>query len=325
MFGQAMVQLIEHHAAIDYARLRIFQNVELQSIEGLLEACPFQTLSAGDVLITPGQSNQTLYAVVSGRLRVHLDSPASEPVALIGPGESVAELSVIDRRPTSAWVIAEQPTCLLAVDQEVFWSLIRTSHAFACNMLAQLADRLRQNNLTVIDNLRLQQAYHREAVTDELTGLANRRGLESLLSRLIARSIKGEEALSVLLIDIDDFRRYNEEFGHVAGEHVLIGIAQILRDGVRPTDMIGRFGGEEFVVVMPDTGADAARIVAGRLRDRIGNAMISMSDESLLPPVSVSVGIAERCLEDDTADTLLACAAEDLARARRDGGERISG
>jgi diguanylate cyclase (GGDEF)-like protein len=324
MFPHAMVQLVSLDEAMDYSALRLFAGVELAAVEGLLEACPVRSLEAGEVLVEPGQPNDTLYAVLDGTLGVHLDSPDEEPLARIGSGETVVELSVIDDRPTSAFVVAETRARLLAIDREVFWALIGTSHAFSCNMLALLAGRLRANHSAILDNRRLRQVYRRQATTDELTGLANRRWLQRILARQVRRAGMNGEALSAIVIDIDHFRRFNDELGHLAGDHVLYALAQTLKDSVRPTDLLARYGGEEFVVIMPDTDRHGARIVAERIRAAVADTAILMSDESLLPSVTVSLGVAER--EDGAgAATLLAAAEQALRRAKAAGRNRTCG
>lgn len=316
-----MVQLVSLDEAIDYSALRLFAGVELATIEGLLEACPVRSLEAGEVLVEPGLANDTLFAVLSGTLGVHLDSPDEEPVARINSGETVVELSVIDDRPTSAYVVAENRTRLLAIDREIFWALIGASHAFSCNMLALLSGRMRANNSVILDNRRLRHVYKRQTTTDELTGLANRRWFQKILARQVRRAEMNGEALSAIVIDIDYFRRFNDELGHLAGDHVLYALAQTLKDSVRPTDLLARYGGEEFVVIMPDTDCHGARIVAERIRAAVADTAIMMSDESLLPSVTVSLGVAER-EEGAGAAMLLEAAEHALFRAKVTGRNR---
>src|SRR3989344_4938572 len=122
---------------LSLSNMALFANVEPEAIEGLLEACPQRDLPAGEVLIRLGETNHTLYLILDGRLRVHLDSPDNPPLTVLGSGENVGELSVIDHKPASAWVVADTAAVLLAVDQERFWSLVHASHAVACNKIGR--------------------------------------------------------------------------------------------------------------------------------------------------------------------------------------------
>lgn len=137
------------------SRLRLLEKVGLESVESLLSACPVRRLSAGEVLIAAGQKNDALYLLLSGRLRVHLASLASDPVAVLETGESVGELSVMDQRPASAFVVADEDSSLLVVPHDIFWSLITGSHGVARNLLVTLSQRLRSSNSSFEERIRL--------------------------------------------------------------------------------------------------------------------------------------------------------------------------
>ena len=122
--------------------IRLFKSVDLESIKGLIDACTVRFLERGEVLINRGEMNRTVYVLLDGHVSIHLDSLQSKPVAILGLGESVAEMSVIDRQPTSAFVAATEATRLLAMDENL-WSLIHSSHAAACNLISSLTARLR--------------------------------------------------------------------------------------------------------------------------------------------------------------------------------------
>lgn len=305
------------------ARLALFANVEQEAIEGLLETCPRRDLAADDVLIRAGDTQRTLYLILAGRLRVHLESPDNPPLVVLEAGESVGELSVIDHKPASAWVVAETAATLLAIDQERFWSLVHASHAVACNMLGILAQRLRQSDAAISEGQRLQQMYKRHATTDELTGLYNRRWMQNLMRRHLLRSSMNRQALSVLLVDIDRLRDFNAEFGRAAGDHALFAVAQTLLHCMRPGDVVARFGGGHFLALLPGTDAAGARIAAERVRKAVADAVVTMSDESILPSVTVSIGVAQM-KSFDTPEGLFASAGAALERAKAGGRNSLS-
>ncbi|HLE60952.1 MAG TPA: GGDEF domain-containing protein, partial [Thermoanaerobaculaceae bacterium] len=147
-----------------------------------------------------------------------------------------------------------------------------------------------------------------EARTDPLTGAYNRRFLEEFLNREMARSRRSRQPLSVLMLDLDGFKAFNDEHGHLAGDEVLAAVAQSLRSAVRTSDVVARYGGDEFVVVLPNTPGEAARRVARELRRVVP------------PPVQLSVGIG--CMGDglQSPGQLFAVADAALMRAKQAGG-----
>lgn len=161
------------------------------------------------------------------------------------------------------------------------------------------------------------------AVTDPLTGLNNRRYMTNHLSSLVRRSSMGDDPVSVLVIDIDFFKRVNDTLGHDAGDEVLREFALRLATNVRAIDLPCRFGGEEFVVVMPGAGIQDAARIAERLRMHVASTpfKISSSDEPL--SVTISVGVATTLGEGDTPDGLLKRADEAVYEAKRSGRNRV--
>ena len=174
---------------------------------------------------------------------------------------------------------------------------------------------------------RLRSNYERSlslALTDSLTGLYNRRYTVRHLDGLMSRTRDNGKPVSVLLFDIDHFKSVNDTYGHAAGDMVLQTIGQRASANLRGTDMVARFGGEEFVVVMSDTPRDLAAMVAERIRERIATEPITLSDGgSAAITVTVSIGVATSGGGDTTPDDILRRADAAMYRAKADGRNRI--
>ncbi len=173
---------------------------------------------------------------------------------------------------------------------------------------------------------RLNDNYQRSlslALTDELTGLYNRRYLLAHLDELVARVSRDGIDAAVLLIDIDHFKQVNDTYGHAAGDDVLRELAARATNTVRSVDLVARLGGEEFVVVMPETGPAIAIAVGERLRLAIANEpfTIRASDERL--PITVSIGITSAIAGSDDRDRLLKRADDALYCAKAEGRNRV--
>ncbi|MFK8251087.1 PleD family two-component system response regulator [Ancylobacter terrae] len=161
------------------------------------------------------------------------------------------------------------------------------------------------------------------AITDGLTGLNNRRYLESNLAAMVDQAGARGLPLSLMVIDIDHFKSINDKWGHAAGDEVLRDFAARLRRNVRNVDLACRYGGEEFVVAMPDTDLDVAGRVAERLRARIESELFPIQPGSQRLKVTTSIGIASRLGPGEDAFALLRRADEALYRAKREGRNRV--
>jgi two-component system cell cycle response regulator len=189
-------------------------------------------------------------------------------------------------------------------------------------LLARARSQVRKRRYTerLRDNVQLSIEM---AITDALTGLFNRRYMESHLGTLIEQSIGRGKPLATLVLDIDHFKSINDEYGHDAGDDVLRDFAMRIKRSIRGIDLACRYGGEEFVIVMPETDAAVAAMVAERLRRRIAAEPFAIQKGSGSIPVTISIGIAALRGKEDDAAKLLKRADEALYRAKRDGRNRV--
>jgi two-component system cell cycle response regulator len=161
------------------------------------------------------------------------------------------------------------------------------------------------------------------AITDQLTGLFNRRYMSRHLGTLIANANSTGKPVSFLILDIDFFKQVNDTHGHDIGDEVLREFATRISANVRGIDLACRYGGEEFVVVMPDTDLNFAYMVAERLRQAVADAPFRISSGPGQLPVTISIGVTASEGTGDTAEALLKRADQALYRAKRDGRNRV--
>ncbi|MGM0784010.1 MAG: GGDEF domain-containing protein [Pseudomonadota bacterium] len=173
--------------------------------------------------------------------------------------------------------------------------------------------------------LQLQRELEELSYQDGLTGVANRRLLDSVLEAEWASARRSGDPLSVIMLDIDSFKQYNDHYGHLAGDDCLRRVAQILGSSiVRPRDLLARFGGEEFVLVLPETDLKAARQVAERCRATINDAALPHRASEVSHLVTVSMGVATAfAAEGGGPFSLIEKADRHLYRAKQDGRDRI--
>ncbi|HKJ09255.1 MAG TPA: sensor domain-containing diguanylate cyclase [Gammaproteobacteria bacterium] len=167
----------------------------------------------------------------------------------------------------------------------------------------------------------MEDELHRLANTDPLTGVHNRRFFFDLAEREVPRFIRNKHPVSVLLADIDHFKRVNDTYGHAAGDVVLKGFVAVLKGQLRDYDILGRLGGEEFAIVLPEVSAEAAREAAERLRASVEQAVVRITEGEV--KVTVSIGLAGVDANAPTLDAALSLADEALYRAKSLGRNRV--
>jgi len=161
------------------------------------------------------------------------------------------------------------------------------------------------------------------AVTDQLTGLHNRRYMTGQLGALVNRAVRGGDPVSALMIDIDHFKKINDGFGHDIGDEVLREFAVRLASNVRAIDLPCRYGGEEFVVIMPDTRLEDAEKIAERIRRHVAGSPFRVSGGAESLTVTISIGVAATAGEGDNAEALLKRADEAMYTAKSTGRNAV--
>ncbi len=161
------------------------------------------------------------------------------------------------------------------------------------------------------------------SITDPLTGLLNRRYLEERLTEELNRSVRYNYSMSCLMIDIDDFKKYNDLNGHQAGDAALKITAHCLKAALRSADVACRYGGEEFCILLPQTSLTEAGVIAERMRQRVAKTVFPYGKSQPLGVVSISVGISTFARDIDTAEKVIATADRALYRAKHGGKNRV--
>lgn len=186
----------------------------------------------------------------------------------------------------------------------------------------QLAYSLAEHLALTIASLDLRENLRIQAIRDPLTGLYNRRHMQESLEREVHRARRRERSLSIMLLDIDHFKRYNDSFGHPAGDEALRLVAEVLVQNTRAEDLACRYGGEEFLVLFPECTVGQAAIRADEIRNLLKRLYIE-GQENLPAMITISVGVAAYDGPEDRTELLLKRADEALYRAKHEGRDRV--
>ena len=311
-------------AGYKVADLELFRGADMRAAAAALADCDVVELSAGEPIEDAVRAR--LYIVLSGMLEVELDSHAGTGdgnVNRIMPGESVGEQSVLDDAANLDAVHAVEDTRLLVIESKLAWELIDHSNAVARNLLRLMSFRIRAANALLRRRQKLGEFYRQLSLNDTLTGLYNRTWLADMLPKLVARARAQGSPLALLMIDLDNFKKFNDTHGHLIGDAALCAAANVIRDGLRPSDFAVRYGGEEIMAVLPDTNGELAQMVAERLCQQMRAIVLFPDMRVPMPHLTACFGVAVLDPEGDEL-SLIEAADAALYRAKEAGRNCVS-
>lgn len=243
----------------------------------------------------------TLFVAIPNRLGMAL------AVALFGAIITLVAMFLVLLLPVATGWISAWRVQVLQRQQYALMTLTLRSNR-------QLQDEVEQRRL-------LQQQLQRQASTDALTGLYNRHEYERLFAHELARSLREQRPLSLAILDLDHFKRVNDTHGHAAGDEVLRRVARLCRDNFRAVDIVGRLGGEEFVVLLPDTSLAQAGEVAQRVLEQLRVTPIEVGEAVL--QVTATLGLTQLQPDERQLDSLLQRADQALYAGKAAGRDRV--
>lgn len=315
-----MIQLPEILQVLEIAPL--FRGIPGKTLAHYFGDSKFHTLMVGETLLAAGQANSMVYIVLSGRLSVQLKEDNVEPIALLGEGECVGEMSILGDARVSAYVIAATDCKLLAIDRDTILNLIDSSNEAAHNMLAILTKRIRLADQLMAENLEKQQGFSGISIVDEMTGLYNRNWTREKFDRHLQRSTLNNKPCCLLMLEMDKFQGFSRDYGQLGGDQALRDIANVMLTCLRPDDQAGHYLDNKFVVFLPNTGLSDACIAAVRLRATIARTLVVLPSGDALPSISIALGVGQ-AHPGEALDELFARAEEALQLAKESGGDCV--
>lgn len=306
---------------IEWDQMDLFRGTDMEALEPYLRDCWVDHLPGGHCLIEAGKANQQLYVVLEGELAIHVGSRKEPPIATVGPGETVGEVSLIDGHAGSAYVIANRDCRLLVVDEELLWILVSSFHSIATNLLVVLARRLRTGNAVLSKNQERSREYEFQATIDQLTSLFNRYWLDKMLPRQMERAKRSGRPLSLVVLNIDDLDALRQAHGYQTLDQIIRSVGRATRENVRALDHVARFDTGTFALVCSNTTLQEAMGLANRLRSHVAAMVVSTDKVSLNVTLS---GGGIQLSSAHTLETFLDKAMSAAARAQQDGGNQIA-
>ena len=269
----------------------------------------------GEVIFWEDDLGDSMYIVKSGRAAV-VKGDFSNPVVLDchAKGESIGEMALLEGTVRSASVIAIENVHLLEIDRKNFFELLRVSTYFSQSIMRLLSARLRDTSDAV-------QRETMQKIRDPLTSLYNRYYMDDALKHELERAKRVQYPVSLIMMDIDHFKKVNDTYGHLTGDQVLKSLGKLLLTQVRRVDIACRYGGEEFIIILPEVSIESALDRAEIIRSDYEKLYVEYKGHKLHG--TLSLGVA--CFPDHgrSSDQLIQAADIALYKAKTGGRNRV--
>jgi diguanylate cyclase (GGDEF)-like protein len=310
-------------------KVDIFSSLKNKELSVVASYSHYYNFKTGDLIFTEGSQREELCIIKEGEVRISKSSENNDGVELARfiTSEFFGELDLLDNTPRTADAVAEKETTILIFPRkEVLFHDILQEHPgisalILHKLLAIIAGRIRTVNSHISDNTPWIIELRKHLLKDKLTGLYNRTFLDEDFKTLL----KEHEAnnTSLILVKPDNFKHINDTYGHDTGDKVLKTIAGVIMSAIRKKDIAARYRGDEFAVILPDTGSKTASIVAERIRSMTFEMDLSTSINNPDFKITASIGITSYPEHADNAETLMEKTAQIMLEARKNGGDRI--
>ena len=306
---------------------KIFCDLEEAELNTLVSRMSQVQFAMGETVFREGDAGDTLYVIIDGIIRISVPLPDGTEFSLatVEKGNFFGDMAIIENAPRSASCKAVADCTLIALSRSDFYGIIEqhpnTALKILYRMMNIMAERFKNAGAALSEMVRWGEGARKKAITDEFTCLFNRRFLDESFGTYISRALGSAKPMSFVMIDMDHFSTLNKKYGEAFGDKVIFETSKVYKESFRETDILARYGGDEFSFILPDTDSGKAKELCAAMADRLRK--VSFPDHPDVA-VTLSIGIAAVPETADNAAELKEQADKAVYTSKENGRDAIS-
>ncbi len=316
-----MIDILKH--------INIFSDLDDGEIKLIINYFTFHNIKKHTLLFNHGDVDRRLFIVLKGKIIVSNKMPdgSEKIIDEISDGNFFGEMSLFENAPRSADCFAENNSHIITIDENQFDQVINNYPELAIHMMYKILNittsRFTERSKFLSEIVQYGEKARKRTITDELTGAYNRRFLDDAFFEHFNYAKNHKSCLTIVMIDVDYFRDINNEFGQSVGDSVLKEIVVLIKKYLTENDILARYGGDEFVILLPDMNADSALKIVEKIRCSCEELSLSHVDPQLQNTISLSMGLASFPEHSLIPSDLRAKVDESLYKAKENGRNRV--
>ncbi|MBU1153381.1 GGDEF domain-containing protein [bacterium] len=294
-----------------------FTNLSEDKLRKITKIAQEKLYSKGSIIFKENDPGDAFYVIKEGKVCVlkQVKEGIDSIIATLEKGDFFGEMALIEGDNRNATVEAVEDCQLIMIRRNEFQALIKLDDSIAFTVIKTLGSRLREMDKRTV-------FAEEDSIIDGLTNLFTHKYLKSYLEKETARSYEHGETFSLIMIDIDNFKRINDQHGHLTGDYVLKILSNLIRSNVHSgADVVARYGGEEIVIVLPETPKDQGILVAERICSLIRNFKFDYHQIQL--KVTISLGVSNYPDDAENIKDLIGLADKAMYKAKKNGKDRV--
>lgn len=307
----------------------LFNSFSPEDLDTINECLKSFEIKKNEKLFSEGDEGNEFFIVKSGSIAssIKCQDGSQREIAIFKPQDFFGEMSIFENAPRSATCYAKEDSVLFEFQKTNFFKLLEAHPDFAIRIMYKMLNvttqRLRNTGNFLSDMVRWGNDASKRAITDELTGLYNRRYLENALETYFQISRAGNKPLTMIMVDLDYFRDINNLYGHETGDKAIIEVANTFRKHLRKQDSMARYGGDEFTLILRDTEQKDAFDLAEKIRMEMKEIALLKQLNGKINTLSLSMGVAAFPKNADSLAGLRQKADQALYKAKESGRDRV--